>query len=126
MTTTADAVSVGGPGNRAKARRLNRWDSPWLNPKFIDRPHGGLDCILMGLIGRLLWVERLSYPASSPLNLPPPWAPGYDDSALAADRQAGGATAATSSATHCSGCFAANRNITDRRQPLRKQSNHRQ
>jgi peptide/nickel transport system permease protein len=38
--------------------------------------------MLMGPIGRLMWNERLSYPASSPLNLPPPWAPGFEQSEL--------------------------------------------
>ncbi|MCB0137447.1 MAG: hypothetical protein KDD75_20255, partial [Caldilineaceae bacterium] len=38
--------------------------------------------MLMGPIGRLVWSEALSYPASSPLNLPPPWAPGYDQTGL--------------------------------------------
>ncbi|HRA68856.1 MAG TPA: ABC transporter permease [Caldilinea sp.] len=38
--------------------------------------------MLMGPVGRLFWPEALSYPASSPLNLPPPWAPGLDQTGL--------------------------------------------
>ena len=36
MSASADAVSVGGPSKtKAKAKKFNRFDSPWLNPKFI-------------------------------------------------------------------------------------------
>jgi peptide/nickel transport system permease protein len=58
--------------------KLNRWDSPWLNPKFLVGLAMVLSVILLGVVGPLFWEERLSYPASSPLNLPPPWAPGFD------------------------------------------------
>jgi peptide/nickel transport system permease protein len=58
--------------------KLNRWDSPWLNPKFLIGLAMVLSVILLGVVGPLFWEERLSYPASSPLNLPPPWAPGFD------------------------------------------------
>lgn len=56
---------------------LNRWDSPWLNGKFLV----GLAMVtlvaLMGIIGPLFWDTSLARVASSPQNLPPPWAPGY-------------------------------------------------
>lgn len=52
---------------------MNRWDSPWLNPKFLI----GLGMVLlvasMSLIGPLIWDTDLSRVASSPLNLPPAW-----------------------------------------------------
>ncbi len=56
---------------------LNRWDSPWLNGKFLV----GLTMVtlvaLMGIIGPLFWDTSLARVASSPQNLPPPWAPSY-------------------------------------------------
>lgn len=78
MTTTSQSVSGGGEPQVRKASRLNRWDSPWLNPKFLIGLGMVLFIMLLGPIGRIFWDETLSYPASSPLNLPPPWAPGYD------------------------------------------------
>lgn len=86
MSASADTVSVGGPGkSKAKARRLNRFDSPWLNAKFIVGTIMVVLIALMGLVGQLFWRVELSYPASSPLNLPPPWAPGYDYIRLAVE-----------------------------------------
>jgi peptide/nickel transport system permease protein len=52
---------------------LNRWDSPWLNPKFMTGLVMVLAVLLMGLIGGRFWSERLALVASSPLNLPPAW-----------------------------------------------------
>ena len=99
MSASADAVSVGGPGkSKAKARRLNRFDSPWLNAKFIVGTIMVVSIALMGLVGQLFWSVELSYPASSPLNLPPPWAPGYDDIRTAAEAKQA-ATAATAATT---------------------------
>ena len=54
-----------------KMGRLNRWDTPWLNWKFLS----GMSIIglivLIGIFGRLFWNMDLVYVASSPLNLPP-------------------------------------------------------
>ena len=52
---------------------INRWDSPWLNAKFITGLVMVLVVLLMGLIGTRFWPERLSLVASSPINLPPVW-----------------------------------------------------
>lgn len=82
MTTTAQSVPTGGQTKPRKKSRVNRWDSPWLNPKFIIGLSMVVGVMLMGPIGRIVWQERLSYPASSPLNLPPPWAPGIDQTGL--------------------------------------------
>ncbi|MCB0049790.1 MAG: ABC transporter permease, partial [Caldilinea sp.] len=88
MSASADTVTVGGPGNRkAKARRLNRFDSPWLNAKFIVGTIMVVSIALMGIVGQFFWPVELSYPASSPLNLPPPWAPGYEYIRLAAEAE---------------------------------------
>jgi peptide/nickel transport system permease protein len=64
------------PKKRA-ARGMKTWDSPWINPKFLV----GLGMVLfmasMALWGPIFWDPTLARVASSPLNLPPPWAPGY-------------------------------------------------
>lgn len=96
MSATADAVPVGGPSKtKAKAKRLNRYDSPWLNAKFIAGTIMVVSIVLMGLVGQLFWRVELSYPASSPLNLPPPWAPGYGEIRTEAEAEAAKAAAAT-------------------------------
>src|SRR5919201_2946759 len=53
---------------------LNRWDSPWLNVKFVGGLAMVLAVLLMGLVGPRFWDETLARAASSPLNLPPIWA----------------------------------------------------
>lgn len=58
--------------------RLNLWDSPWLNPKFMIGLGMILLVVLMGVIGPLFWDTTLARVGTSPQNLPPPWAPGYD------------------------------------------------
>jgi peptide/nickel transport system permease protein len=78
MTTSTQSVPTGGKPQARRTSRFNRWDSPWLNPKFLIGLAMVLLIMLFGPVGRLFWDETLSYPASSPLNLPPPWAPGYD------------------------------------------------
>jgi peptide/nickel transport system permease protein len=98
MSATAEAVSVGGP-SKAKARRLNRFDSPWLNPKFIVGSIMVASVALMGIVGQLFWPVELSYPASSPLNLPPAWAWGYGEIRTTAEVEAAKAAAAAAAAT---------------------------
>lgn len=77
MTTTAQRISTDAQLRARKKPRLNRWDSPWLNPKFLVGLSMVLFVMLLGPIGQLFWDTRLALPASSPLNLPPPWAPGF-------------------------------------------------
>lgn len=77
MATSAQNTAASVQTPVRKKTRLNRWDSPWLNPKFLTGLGMVLFVMLLGPIGRIFWDETLSYPASSPLNLPPPWAPGY-------------------------------------------------
>ncbi|MEZ4662941.1 MAG: ABC transporter permease subunit [Caldilineaceae bacterium] len=74
MTTTAVPAA---PSKTERRTRLNRWDSPWLNPKFLIGLGMVLFVALMGIIGPLFWTTDLARVASSPQNLPPPWA-GYD------------------------------------------------
>lgn len=52
---------------------INRWDSPWLNAKFVSGLVMVLAVLLMGLVGTRFWNEKLALVASSPLNLPPVW-----------------------------------------------------
>ncbi|MCX6040945.1 MAG: ABC transporter permease subunit [Caldilinea sp.] len=78
MTTAERRAPAGATMQLRRQSKLNRWDSPWLNPKFLIGLAMVLSVILLGVVGPLFWEERLSYPASSPLNLPPPWAPGFD------------------------------------------------
>ena len=78
MTTSERRAPDGATMQLRRQSKLNRWDSPWLNPKFLIGLSMVLSVILLGVVGPLFWEERLSYPASSPLNLPPPWAPGFD------------------------------------------------
>jgi peptide/nickel transport system permease protein len=52
---------------------LNRWDSPWLNPKLIGGLLLVMSVVLLGVVGPLFWDIKLARVASSPLNLPPIW-----------------------------------------------------
>ena len=52
---------------------MNRWDSPWLNPKLIGGLLLVMFVVLLGVVGPLFWDITLARVASSPLNLPPVW-----------------------------------------------------
>ena len=60
---------------------VSRFDSPWLNAKFVTGLAMVLAVLLMGLIGPRFWDETLARVASSPLNLPPAWVhdPQFDE-----------------------------------------------
>ena len=63
-----------------KAIDLNRWDSPWLNPKFVIGAFMILLVVLIEIIGPVFWDVSMANTASAPLNLPPVWAevtPGF-------------------------------------------------
>ena len=53
--------------------RLNRWDSPWLNPKLIAGFILVMFVVLLGVIGPFFWDVTQARVASAPLNLPPIW-----------------------------------------------------
>lgn len=67
--TLKTGVSVG-------IKRVNIWDSPWLNTKFVTGGSIIVIILLFGLIGPLFWKTSLAYTASSPTNLPPMWDKG--------------------------------------------------
>ena len=62
---------------KPKARGTRRWDSPWLNPKLLIGFGMVFFIFSMAIWGPVVWDTTLARVASSPLNLPPPWAPGY-------------------------------------------------
>jgi peptide/nickel transport system permease protein len=63
---------------------MNRWDSPWLNPKFLIGLGMVLLVISMSVLGPVIWNTDLARVASSPLNLPPAWVGGTTEEAPAA------------------------------------------
>ncbi len=75
---TASATSADPTPQPTSTLKVKRWDSPWLNPKFLIGFSMVLIVALMGVIGPLFWNENLARVASSLQNLPPPWAPGYE------------------------------------------------
>lgn len=72
------SIATAPPTAEQQTAGLNRWDSPWLNAKFLV----GLGMVLFiasfALIGPIVWDTNMSRVAKAPLNLPPPWAPGYE------------------------------------------------
>ncbi|GAB4515290.1 MAG: ABC transporter permease [Anaerolineae bacterium] len=58
---------------KAAPRGLSRWDSPWLNAKFLIGLGMVLFVALLGVIGSQFYDTTLARAASSPLNLPPIW-----------------------------------------------------
>ena len=66
-------VTTGQTLPRRRAGLLNRWDSPWLNAKFVIGGILFLVVILVEIIGPLFWDTTLARVASSPLNIPPIW-----------------------------------------------------
>jgi peptide/nickel transport system permease protein len=68
-------ATTDGPHSR-KRGRLSRWESPWLNRKFVAGGFLLLLVFLVQFVGPKLWDTKLARVASSPLNLPPMWAKG--------------------------------------------------
>ena len=58
-------------GGTKRARRFNRFDNPWLNPKLLISVAILLTIILLGLIGRRRWDPELAFSGSSMLRQPP-------------------------------------------------------
>ena len=71
-TTTDDALSAAELKAAARrARRLKRFDTPWMNPKLLTGSGIIIGILLFGLFGRMLWNPDLVFIGSAPLNLPP-------------------------------------------------------
>lgn len=56
---------------RRQARRIRRFDNPWINPKLIWGVGLLIAIIAIGIIGRFVWNLDLVFTGSSPLKLPP-------------------------------------------------------
>lgn len=70
MTATAETLT---PTQSRKASRLNRFDSPWLNPKLLTGLFMIGVVLILGPLAPYLYETKLALPASSPLNRPPAW-----------------------------------------------------
>src|SRR5919204_4729094 len=75
------ATTISAPEVLVQPAGVSRFDSPWLNTKFVTGLAMVLAVLLMGLIGPRFWDETLARAASSPLNLPPAWVhdPAFDE-----------------------------------------------
>lgn len=80
---TVTIEPAAAPPASAAAWRVNRWDSPWLNPKLIAGVVLVMGVVLLGVVGPLFWDVTQARVASAPLNLPPIWV--KDPPALFAD-----------------------------------------
>jgi len=56
---------------RRQARRMRRFDNPWLNPKLLWGAGLLLGIVALGALGRLLWNLDLVFTGSAMLRLPP-------------------------------------------------------
>lgn len=56
---------------KRQAKRIKRFDNPWMNPKLIWGAALLLGIIAMGIIGRFVWDPDLVFTGSSLLRLPP-------------------------------------------------------
>lgn len=56
---------------RRQARRIRRFDNPWLNPKLMWGAGLLLAIIAVGIVGRFLWNLDLVFTGSAQLKLPP-------------------------------------------------------
>src|SRR6266487_4412559 len=88
-------ASITVPESLTGQAGLNRWDSPWLNTKFVSGLVMVLAVLQMGLVGGRVWNERVALIASSPLNMQPAW--------VVTDPQFTGATAAHPLGTESNG-----------------------
>ncbi len=56
---------------RAMARRLKRFDNPWLNPKLVSGMAVMLFILACGILGNSFWNTEMVYTGSGPLNMAP-------------------------------------------------------
>lgn len=81
------AVATADLNQTQQRTGLNRFDSPWLNPKFLTGLAMVSSIALMAILGPIFWDTEMAKVAKAPLNLPPPWAPGFqvEETIAAAD-----------------------------------------
>ena len=60
----------------AQKKRVNRFDSPWFNPKLIVGFVIIIFAFSLEFVGPLVWDTDMARAASTPLNLPPVWVTG--------------------------------------------------
>ncbi|MEM6384706.1 MAG: ABC transporter permease [Pseudomonadota bacterium] len=58
--------------DRRRARRIRRFENPWLNPKLFWGVGLLLAIIFLGLLGRLFWDPEMVFVGSAMPKLPPP------------------------------------------------------
>jgi len=68
--TPQDNIPLTSAAKR-QAKRIRRFDNPWLNPKLIWGAALLLGVIALGIIGRFVWDPDLVFTGSSMLRLPP-------------------------------------------------------
>lgn len=56
---------------KRQARRIRRFDNPWLNPKLLWGAALLLSIVFVGIVGRFIWNLDLVFTGSSALKLPP-------------------------------------------------------
>jgi peptide/nickel transport system permease protein len=71
-------ATITAPTTAPAKARLNRFDSPWFNPKLILGLVLVLSVALSGIVGGLFWDLRLARVGTSPQDLPPAWVKGGD------------------------------------------------
>ncbi|MEM7616268.1 MAG: ABC transporter permease [Pseudomonadota bacterium] len=71
--TTADPLTDKAEDRAAarRAKRMKRFDNPWMNPKLLWGAGLLLGIVALGLLGRLVWDLELVFTGSTPLKLPP-------------------------------------------------------
>ncbi len=68
---TSDDHVVDDREAKRRARRMRRFDNPWLAPKLLWGVGILLGIIVLGLIGQIIWNPELVYTGAGPLKLPP-------------------------------------------------------
>ncbi|MEO1550237.1 MAG: ABC transporter permease [Pseudomonadota bacterium] len=58
--------------DRARARRIRRFENPWLNPKLFWGAGLLIGILILGLLGRILWDPEMVFVGSAMPKLPPP------------------------------------------------------
>ncbi|MEM1388252.1 MAG: ABC transporter permease [Pseudomonadota bacterium] len=57
--------------DKRRARRMRRFDNPWLNPKLLWGAGILLAIVFIGIAGRAFWDTEMVFTGSAPLKLPP-------------------------------------------------------